>query len=169
MKITDRLVGDHKTFRKMMGDLNALADQTPGERNRPRLVRLVELFQDHLILHAWCEDVFYYPVIRQALPQAPPPLNVAYMDHLDKEHQAVDGYIAQLEVDVKSQPPAAAWPQTYALFSKGLSSHMKKEEEELFPLSEQLLGPRRLEEISLELERQRASAPKIRLHARADA
>jgi hemerythrin-like domain-containing protein len=165
MKITDRLVGDHKTFRKMLADLDAIADQAPAQRDRRRLTRHVELFVDHMMLHAWCEDTFYYPVVRAALAGAPPPLSVSYMDHLDAEHKTVDGYLERLEREVKANPIGAGWPQTYALFSKGLLAHMKKEEEELFPLSEQILGAQKLEEISRELEKSRAQAPAVRLHS----
>lgn len=165
MKITDRLVGDHKTFRKMLADLDAIADQTPGERDPRRLTRLVELFVDHLMLHAWCEDTFYYPVVRAALPGAPAPLTVSYMDHLDDEHRTVDGYLDRLEREVKASPSPVSWPQTYALFSKGLQAHMRKEEDELFPLSEKVLGAQRLEEISKELEKNRVQAPAVRFHS----
>lgn len=166
MKITDRLVGDHRTFRKMLADLDRIADQPRRLRDPQKLIRTVELLKDHLVLHAWCEDTFYYPVVREAVPQALPPLNTVYMDHLEEEHKTVDSYLDRLEQEVKAGPPVAAWPQTYALFSKGLEAHMRKEEEELFPLSEKLLGAARLEEISAELERRRAEAPLARLHTR---
>lgn len=165
MKITDRLVGDHKTFRKMLADLDGIADQKPADRDPRRLTRLVELFVDHLMLHAWCEDTFYYPIIRAALPGAPAPITESYMDHLDNEHRTVDCYLERLEREVKANPPVASWPQTYALFSKGLLGHMKKEEEELFPLSEQFLGVQKLEDISLELEKNRSRAPAVRIHS----
>ena len=41
---------------------------------------------------------------------------------------------------------------------------MKKEEEELFPLSEKMLGVEKLEELSQTLEKHRNDAPKVRLH-----
>lgn len=166
MKITDRLIGDHKTFRKMLGDLDRIADAPPSRCEMPRLIRLVELFKDHLMLHAWAEDTFYYPVIRQNLSSAPPPLSVIYMDHLDQKHRTVDGYLDRLEGEVKTGTPTPTWPQTYALFAKGLLGHMKKEEEELFPISEKLLGSDRLEAISQELEKRRKEAPTVRLHTR---
>ena len=166
MKITDRLIGDHRTFRKMLTDLDTIADQPPNRRETPLLIRLVELFKDHLMLHAWAEDTFYYPVIRQNLASAAPPLSVSYMDHLDQEHRTVDGYLDSLEKEVKAATPIPTWPQTYALFAKGLLSHMKREEDELFPLSEKLLGSETLEVISLELEKRRKEAPAVRLHTR---
>jgi len=166
MKITERFVGDHRTFRKMLGELDALAEAPAAGRDLKKLIRTVELFKDHLLLHAWCEDTFYYPVIRQGLSAAPAPLSASYMDHLDHEHRTVDGYLDRLEKEVKSNPPAVSWPQTYALFSKGLVSHMNKEEDELFRLSEKMLGAARLEELSQELERRRSEAPPIRIHTR---
>ena len=167
MKITQRLIGDHLTFRKMLNDMDAIADQPATHRDVPKLIRLAELFKDHLTLHAWCEDRFFYPSVRKAVHQTPfPPLNPNYMDHLDQEHKTVDRYLEQLEQEVKAQPPRASWPQTYALFSKGLLAHMKKEEEELFPFSEQLLGVEKLEVFSQELEKHRSEAPRARLHTR---
>jgi len=148
----------------MLADLDAIAGAPPSQRETPRLVRLVELFKDHLMLHAWAEDTFYYPVIRQNLSSAPSPLSVSYMDHLDHEHRTIDGYLDRLEGEVKTGPPIPTWLQTYALFAKGLLAHMKKEEEELFPLSEKLLGADRLEAISQELEKRRKEAPAVRRH-----
>lgn len=37
MKITDRLIGDHKTFRKMIQDLDALAETPPIQRDKQKL------------------------------------------------------------------------------------------------------------------------------------
>ncbi len=167
MKITQRLVGDHITFRKMLKELDHLADHPATQRDTAKLVRTVELFRDHLLLHAWAEDRFYYPVIREHLTKDSAPLTPTYMDHLDQEHHHVDSYLDQLEEEVKRQPPATYWPQTFALFAKGLLAHMKKEEEELFPISERVLGEEKLEELSKNLEKHRSEAPKVRMHQKA--
>jgi iron-sulfur cluster repair protein YtfE (RIC family) len=151
----------------MLWDLDKIAGAPAAQRDVAKLVRLAELFKDHLVLHAWCEDTFYYPAVREGvIKNSMAPLSVAYMDHLDEEHKAVDGYLDRLEHDVKNQPPLSTWPQTFALFSKGLIAHMKKEEEELFPLSEKLLGAERLEALSRDLEQHRSEAPKARIHTR---
>lgn len=168
MKITDRLIGDHKTFRKMLADLGVLCS-VPEAADQRRLVRLAELFNDHLVIHAWFEDTFYYPAVRQGLdPTVEPHITLAYLEELEEKHRAIDGHIARLEVEVKSRPLLAGWPGTYALFHSGLQAHMKKEEDRLFPASERLLGARRLEDLALEMERRRAEAPKIRRHASGD-
>lgn len=167
MKITDRLIGDHKTFRKMIQDLDTLAETLPVQRDKQKLRRLVGLFKDHLVVHAWFEDNFYYPAVREVLSRTSDAvLTPAYMKHLEHEHKSIDGYLDRLESEVQSDPIMVSWPQTYALFHHGLRLHMKKEEDELFPASERLLGSARLEELSKEMERHRADAPKARLHPR---
>jgi hemerythrin-like domain-containing protein len=165
MKITDRLIGDHKTFTKMSQDIDAISNLPAAQRDRRKLTRLVELFKDHLLIHAWFEDTFYYPAIREALrTTAMPPLNETYMNHLDHEHKTVDGYLDQLEHEVKSSPIVGTWPQTFALFFYGLKAHMRREEDELFPLSEKLLGEARLHQLSDDMEKRRKEAPAIRVH-----
>jgi len=166
LKITDRLIGDHKTFRKMSGDIDAIVKSPPAQRDVRRLIRLVELFKDHLVVHAWFEDRYFYPELRRALTRgAPSEITPAYMDHLDHEHKTVDGYVDRLEREVKGVPPSFGWPQTFALLFHGLKSHMRKEEEELFPAADALLGSERLEALSVEMERHRSEAPRIRAHA----
>jgi hemerythrin-like domain-containing protein len=165
MKITDRLIGDHKTFRKLIKGIDEIAAQPTRELKGKRLIRLVELFKDHLILHAWGEDTFYYPAVRTQMKQNHPTINALYMDQLDKEHVSVDGLLDRLERGVKENPIAPNWIQTYQSFVSGLTSHMDKEEKELFPFSAELLGEDGLKEISNELERRRSEAPAIRRHA----
>ena len=170
MKLTDRLIGDHKTFRKMLADIEAIYGQPPVERDPRRLLRTVELFKDHLLLHAWFEDRFYYPAVLKDIDRfAGGPVTTAYMNHLGHEHKTIDGYLDRLEAEVKGNPVTATWPQTFALFARGLSSHMRQEEEVLFPASEKALGADRLEALSQEIERQRPAAPKIRVHTRLEA
>lgn len=163
MKITDRFIGDHKTFRKMMGDIRAIAETPAAERDQRKLVRLTELLRHHLVIHSWFEDEFYYPAMRETfLNNRMPPLTDAYMCTLEEEHKAIDGSLDRLEREVRADP-AGAWPQAFAAFFHGLSSHMRKEEEELFPASVKLLGDAGLERLSLEMERHRSDAPKVRL------
>lgn len=167
MKITDRLIGDHKTFIKMLNDIESIYQQPPLQRDRKKLIRIVELFKDHLLLHAWFEDHYYYPAITQEIDRfAGGPVTPVYMQHLDHEHKTIDGYLDRLEAEVKAEPPVTTWPQTYALFGHGLYGHMKREEQELFPESERVLGSERLNRLSEEMEKERSKAPKIRLHAK---
>ena len=163
MKITDRFIGDHKTFRKLMADIDSIED-TADAAQRRRLVRLTELFVDHLLLHAWGEDTFYYPAVAKAAGPGKP-ITESYMRLLDEEHKTIDAALKAVETLIKQTPASTAWKDRYAEFKAGLSAHMKKEEEQLFPLSEKLLGAPALEKISSDLEKRRNEAPPIRRHA----
>jgi hemerythrin-like domain-containing protein len=165
MKITDRFIGDHKTFRKLIKDISQMAGKKPEEWDSKRLIRLVELFKDHLILHSWGEETFYYPAVKNKVPVDGPLINKSYMDRLDEEHKTIDGFVDQLERLVKETPIGLRWPDTYQAFISSLAAHMDKEENEVFPFSEGLIGKGGLEEISNELERRRKEAPAIRRHS----
>lgn len=164
VKITDRLIGDHKTLRKMLFELGQMAGEPVGHDEAPRLVRLVELFKDQLQIHTWAEDTIFYPAVRAALPKAPAPFCLRYLEKLEDEHKAVESDINHLELQVRRHPPQAHWPDTYAHFFQGLQTHMKQEEEQLFPLSERILGVRGLEKLSQDLEENRYKAPPARQH-----
>lgn len=164
MKITDRFIGDHKTFQKLIRDISSLAGKKPAEWDSKRIIRLVELMKDHLVLHAWGEETFYYPVVKEKIPINGPLINTAYMEHLDEEHKVIDRLVDQLELQVKESPMSARWPDTYQAFIIKLADHMEKEENEMFPFSEGLLGKNGLAELSNELERRRHEAPAIRRH-----
>ena len=166
MKITDRLIGDHKTFRKMLIDLDKIAGLPPQQQDSQKLIRIAELFKDHLLIHSWCEDRFYYPAVRKGFEKDTGAFTEFYMSRLEQEHRDVDRLMDRLEQEVKTQPLPSGWMATYALFCKQLLYHMHKEEHELFPFSESLLGAARLEEISQDVERHRSEAPAVRVHSR---
>jgi hemerythrin-like domain-containing protein len=162
VKITDRFVGDHKSFRKLITEIDTqAAEETPDQK---RLIRLVELFNDHLLVHDWGEKTFFYPAV--AAKAGTPPLTKDYMDLLEVEHSRIDVLGRNTEETVKATPLQPRWKVSYGDFKRSLLAHMAKEEEELFPLSERLLGVRALEELSLEVERRRSEAPRIRHHQR---
>lgn len=165
MKITDRFVGDHKTFRKLMENIESIRNPSE-EADRRKLIRSVELFVDHLILHAWGEETFYYPEVAKAAASAKSVADSAYMKLLDDEHRAIDTVLQEVEKMVKEAAVSPEWRSKYDVFKEHLVSHMTKEEEELFPLSEKLLGKEGLEKISETLEKNRSKAPAIRIHQR---
>jgi iron-sulfur cluster repair protein YtfE (RIC family) len=163
MKITDRFIGDHKTFRKLIKDID-LIDNLGDEKERRKLIRAVELFVDHLLLHAWGEETFYYPVVGKAAAASSTVADSAYMKLLDDEHHIIDTALQDVERMVKAPAIPAEWRSKYDQFKKHLLAHMAKEEEEFFPLSEKLLGQEGLENISQTLEKNRSKAPAIRIH-----
>lgn len=165
MKIIDRFVNDHQAFRKLIRDIGQEAGKNPDEWDQKRIIYLVELFKDHLIIHAWKEETFYVPAVRASLPAGGSIVTKVTMDQLDAEHQVVDGLMDQLERQVRERPMSPSWRTTFQSFIDGLSAHMEKEETELFPFSEGLLGKERLEAMANELNQRKSEAPSL-IHQR---
>jgi iron-sulfur cluster repair protein YtfE (RIC family) len=163
VKITDRFVGDHKTFRKIMNDIE-LIPTSMDEAHRRKLIRSLELFVDHLLLHAWGEETFFYPEVAKAAVLSEPVADAAYMKLLDDEHHHIDTTLRDVEAMVKAASAPAQWRPKYEVFKQHLVAHMTKEEQEFFPLSERLLGKEGLEKISQTLEQNRNRAPAVRIH-----
>jgi hemerythrin-like domain-containing protein len=157
MTITDRLLADHKAFRKLLADIDEVARTPPAQRDAARLRRLVPLLRRTVLLHAWVEDVVYFPAAAKSGADLP----AALLDHLSQEHKTLDGYMARLEAQVGARPPAMSWPQTFALLSSGLEGHFKREEKDLFPIVDPALGAGALESLSAEADRRKGEAPSL--------
>ncbi len=155
MKITDRLLADHKAFRKLLDDVEAVVRTAPSARDNVHLRKTLALLRRTILFHAWVEDHVYFPAAGRALPSLPE----AFLPHLSREHQALDGYMERLETQVKASPPAMSWPQTFALLASGLRGHFKREEEDLFPSADAALGEGALEALSAEADRRKGEAP----------
>jgi hemerythrin-like domain-containing protein len=148
-----------------MKDIESIQDPH-DEAERRKLIRAVELFVDHLMLHAWGEEMFYYPEVGKAAASSTSVADSIYMKLLDDEHRVIDAVLADVEKMIKESATSPGWKTKYAVFKEHLVAHMTKEEEELFPLSEKLLGKEGLEKISETLEKNRSKAPAVRIHQR---
>lgn len=148
----------------MLFELGQMAGEPIGAAEAPRLVRLVELFRDHFLIHTWAEDSIFYPALRAVLPKAPSPFCLRYLEHLEDEHKAVESDMNHLEIQVRRHPPQPHWTETYAHFFQLVQTHLKKEEEQLFPLSERILGAEGLEKLGQDLAENRYKAPPARQH-----
>ncbi|MBI4397035.1 MAG: hemerythrin domain-containing protein [Elusimicrobia bacterium] len=161
MKITDRLSGDHKSFQKIIQQLESAIDAPPQARDPKQVIRLVELLKRHVALHAWFEDAYYYPAVRKEIARARhPEMTVEDMEALEKEHQAVDEQLDRLEKEANLRPLLGTWPLAFRSFCRYLSAHMRKEEEVLFPLSEKLMGAERLKTLAREVDAHRVQSPR---------
>jgi len=148
----------------MLFELGQRFGDDPRDSDMPRLLRLMELFRDHLLVHEWAEENFLYPAVRAVLPKAPQPLCLRYMDQLDHEHNVLKAAIDRLEMKVRRHPSHPGWPAAYVPFFQGMQTHMRKEEEQLFPLAERMLGVEELETLSRILEDNHYKVPPVRLH-----
>jgi iron-sulfur cluster repair protein YtfE (RIC family) len=161
VKITDRFIGDHKTFRKILFEIGQLAGDPIGPAESARLTRLVELLKDQLLVHTWAEGHVYFPAIRAVLPKAPD-VCLDILAQLKEEHETIEVVLNQLEQLIRHHPSSPAWSETYVVFFHELQSHMRNEERDLFPLSERLLGEEDSELLFRSLEDNHDKIPSTR-------
>jgi hemerythrin superfamily protein len=84
-----------------------------------------------LTKHALEEENVVYPALRQA--------NSAYdADHLEEDHGYVKTYLYELETMAKDSPE---WLARVRDFRQMIQTHMREEEEEIFPKFRELLSP----------------------------
>ena len=137
--ITTRLIADHNEFRNLGRAIEAIMRTQPLQQDRAKLAALVKEFHEKLTRHSQVEDEEFYPAIRGVMAKSAF-LTPTYMDHLDHEHQSIDAHLASLLEQVSAPRLSYGWGQTFAIFSAGLKSHMRREEEELFPEADRLLA-----------------------------
>lgn len=138
MAIVAKLLADHAEFRGLGRDIETILRTPPAAQDRARLLSLVTNFQAKLAEHSRLEDDVFYPAIRGVMHRSAL-LTGPYMDHLDNEHRSIDGHLARLLEQISAPRLMPGWGQTFAIFSVGLRSHMRREEEELFPEAQRLL------------------------------
>ncbi|MCB4756593.1 MAG: hemerythrin domain-containing protein [Elusimicrobia bacterium] len=163
MKITDHLLEDHKILLKMIGDLGVLTEP-PSEKSKiDRLREGLGAVRDRLTLHSWYEDIFYYPLVRNAIKKdSKVRIDHAFMDTLNNDHTEINEVLDWLEAELKGNSLTAEWRDTFLKFSRALESHILKEEAEAFPASMTLLGEDRLTELFSEAQSHLHEAPPLR-------
>ncbi len=139
MPVLPQLLADHQEFAGFGRAIEAILRSPAPGQDRRRLLDLVTQFQTRLAEHSRLEDDVFYPAVRGVMARSAF-LNQKYMDHLDNEHRSIDGHLAKLVDQVGAPKLMLGWGQTFAIFSAGLRSHMRREEEELFPEARRLLG-----------------------------
>jgi iron-sulfur cluster repair protein YtfE (RIC family) len=137
--LTDRLRQDHQEFFQLGRAIETILRTPPPRIDRAQLRDLVRTFQLKLDAHSRLEDEEFYPAVRRVLTSSTR-LTPSFMDHLDNEHDKIEKHLAKLIEQVSAPRLVLGWGQTFAVFSVGLRAHMKREEEELFPEAERLLG-----------------------------
>lgn len=139
MGLTSQLRADHAEFAVLGREIEAILRSSAPGHDREHLAGLVKKFQVRLDEHSRLEDDVFYPAVRGVMGRSVL-IDQKYMDHLDNEHRSIDGHLAKLVEQVTAPKLMLGWGQTFAIFSVGLRSHMRREEEELFPEAERLLG-----------------------------
>lgn len=138
-QVIENLKSDHEEFRALGRAIESLMRGPAAQLDRGRLVRLVNEFKQKLERHSSSEDAELYPAVRGMIGKSAL-IDHVYMNHLDHEHRSIDGHLSTLLEQISAERLMTGWGQTFAIFSVGLRSHMRREEEELFPEAQRLLG-----------------------------
>ena len=161
--ITDYLHQGHEELLKLLDQLGDALKALPQEGALGQGSGLIDQIKDCLAVHSWYEDIFYYPLVRNALLTVEPaPLSPEFMDNMSFEHSAVERHLNQLEEDLHSSPIRETLQETFDKFAGILRGHILREEQRLFPVSEDILGKEMLRALLVEAHAHLDEAPKIR-------
>ncbi|MBI4397036.1 MAG: hemerythrin domain-containing protein [Elusimicrobia bacterium] len=152
MKITDRLQSDHMSLFSVLEDLREWSGKTDRPEQSWKAACLVDLLRGQLAVHSWFEDAIFFPAILEGLmkagPQGCPPRAI---ELLKEDHRQIEVRLRRLEEAVRAGSDGTAWLPALEDCRKVMLAHIQKEEGELFPLSEKVLGEAALESLSQQM------------------
>jgi len=135
MNIVDTLLGEHGSIYNSMDSLKKLlATDASFEACQAGLNLFCEVLEDH----ARVEEEILFPELEQFPQLKQGPLHV-----MQVEHETLDEVIAFL----RNQTDADKIRDICSEFFELVYSHFTKEEEALFPMSQELVSAERLEEL----------------------
>ncbi len=148
MTIIERFLQDHAVFRKHLADTLALARDLPDQSPAPAVTDNDRAFAQKLRRHARMEAELLFPAMQRAGSDDVRHKTVQhYIQHGNDEHHSVAKRQAELHSS-SSGTIAAPWRAALEQFADGLRRHMEREENEIFPLAQELLSPEALTELN---------------------
>ncbi len=121
----DALTTEHAMTLAIFDKIETTDDSQTGQRSA-----LLAKLKYALTKHALQEENVIYPALRQA--------NSTYdADHLEEDHGYVKTYLYELETMAKDSPE---WLARVRDFRQMIQTHMREEEDEIFPKFRQLLS-----------------------------
>lgn len=149
MSIIQRFREDHRAFRLHLEETNKIAQELPPNSPKPAQTEADRLFSNRLRRHARMEGEILYPTIQRASQGDHLQETIKrFMDHGQDEHSSVAKRHSVWIADASPGTCQSEWQIALHHFSDGLERHMQSEENELFPLAEQILSPEVLAELS---------------------
>ena len=137
IKATDALLKDHLLINKILEQFTI---------DNPRFDHICRTLHRAVLSHAWFEDEIFLPAI-----EAEPLLFRRFTDEIYQEHQDIDALLKLLRKTPSGKPKELEfYSQELRVL---LSTHFKKEEDALFPLTERLLSEEGLLELGEEMKR----------------
>lgn len=136
-KATDALLKDHQLINKILEGFTL---------DNPRFDHLCRTLHRAVLAHAWFEDEVFLPAI-----EAEPLLFRRFTDEIYQEHKDIDALLKLLRKTPAEKPKELEFYSTELRVL--LSTHFRKEEDALFPLTERLLTEEGLIELGDEMKR----------------
>ena len=140
--IIDRFTRDHDAFVAQLDKLKAYVEA--GGDVREAIVGMRVLGRP-LLQHASNEEGCLFPELIEKIGGPDGPVRV-----LQEEHVVIHGQVDELTAD----PNREKFVAIYRAFDRLLREHIDKEREVVFPLSQELLGERRLQELDRQVPSQ---------------
>ncbi|MFF8835937.1 hemerythrin domain-containing protein [Streptomyces sp. NPDC015130] len=141
---------DHKTVEKLFKAFEKTEDEDTAERRR-----IVDEVIEELTVHAWIEEQYSYPAVRETAPNI--------KDHVPEsveEHHAVVWTLSELKAMDASDDRFKA--KTTVSMGQ-VRHHVEEEEQDRFPDVRKAMGRNRLQELCAQLEDAKEQAPRDRL------
>ncbi len=144
-KATDALLKDHQLINKILEQFTL---------DNPRFPHICRTLHRAVLAHAWFEDEIFLPAV-----SVEPLLFRRFTDEIYQEHKDIDALLKVL----RKTPSANT--QELEFYSQELkvllSTHFRKEEDALFPLTERLLSEEGLLELGDEMKRRQTEVRKF--------
>lgn len=140
MSILERFLADHAAFRKHLAHVRAVAQNLPDRAHPPSLNENDQTFAQHLRRHARMESELLFPAMQRAGSRDIRHQTVQrFIQHGNDEHHSVAKRQAELHA-FSGGVHLIEWRTTLEHFTDGLQRHMELEENEIFPLAQDLLS-----------------------------
>jgi hemerythrin-like domain-containing protein len=140
MNAIELLKEDHQEALDLLGKLEQ-ADQKPG--TDPTDTEKFNRLNEALKLHTKIEEEYLYPVMEE-LEETRGLIETAY-----EEHERVEELLAQLSAKAPKRPE---FQELLVQLKEALETHIRKEEDELFPKVEENLDSEELEVLGSRME-----------------
>jgi len=136
-KATDALLKDHRLINKVLEQFTL---------DNPRFEKICLTLHRAVKAHAWFEDEIFLPAV-----EAEPLLFRRFTDEIYQEHKDIDALLKLLrKTPLANKKELEFYSQELRVL---LSTHFRKEEDALFPLTERLLTEEGLIELGDEMKR----------------
>ena len=144
-KATDALLKDHLLINKVLEQFTL---------DNPRFDHICRTLHRAVLGHAWFEDEIFLPAV-----EAEPLLFRRFTDELYQEHKDIDALLKLLRKTPAANRKELEFYSTELRVL--LSTHFRKEEDALFPLTERILTEEGLIELGDEMKRRQSEVRKF--------